>query len=892
MIRKSIPFLQVTFRLFHIGFCLITLIPAAYSQTIEDYHRLWQSEKNEFAADGHEYTHFLEACFHSFSRGNDDQFSEYLSKPWNDYIISAGIEPEYSNFRRSRPVFKLSDLLTVPPPASLSYTEQALGQNSVLNNRLVTPRIRKPENDNFNKGAIKFRFYGNEINLSFDKLLLNTEVKSVSEESTAAFWQQFCRSNNYHLIDQLMDYRDMLGLNDWGYFRLLKGTANHLFPGNKWATDLFCWALALHSGFDVRLAYNQLGSTILFPCANTIYSRQFILINQKKYYLDTELKSAILATYNNNFSGASQQMDLSFHKSLNFTASQTDRKILFTWNDTRYEFNFGYNPSVLRFYENYPRTDALIYFDAPLSSRLKEEIYSQFYPLISKMNKIESSAFLQQFVQNAFEYQPANLQSGGDRFLFPEEIFSRKAFNDKGHAVLYAWLVRNLLKLPVIGLDFQGFYSTAVCFDQPVEGNYYLWHGNKYTYVDPSFLHAPVGIMMPELAGLTPKIINLNNSFVDSEREERIWNLAVGLGAKRGGNYRDMLIDNYGRSFITGYFKDLIRGTLKSVSHPFIACFSQNNSLQWLRKFEGTGEALGFTIDKSNDDEIFIAGSFRGELKLGNDRLQTINNQPDLFFVKFNLNGELLWMKKAGIDSLETNANLTWFVKFDRSGDNFYTIFANEDDRNVKTGFYRNGDNFIYFTGSGKGTTGMFHSDSKKPVETLTNISSEIKKEHSLLISNQCNPAVAGIAAALNTLATPGKEIQGSKLQALLNQYNPVFKTLNPELYNSLGQIELIRNENGIISIKTVSQKPINLPGINLTNNARFTLDQFGNGDISVGIISGINVGNQGIRTSLNSLLINISSGNILFDHDPDHTLRTINFNNTIAARESVNSKK
>jgi len=885
MIKKSISFSHVTSRLFHLGIGLIFLMPATYSQTIEDYRKRWQFEKNQYAADGQEDAHFFEASFNAYSRTFDDQFTEYLSKPWHDYVISDAIEPEHPKPRGTKPVFKLSDLLTVPPPTSLPFQEQTSGYNSVLKDRLVTPRIRKPEGADFNKGTISFRFYGNEINLSYDKLLFTTEVKTVSEESATAFWQQFCRSNNNHLLDQLMEYRDLLGLNDWGYFNLLKVTAHRLFPNNKWATDLLGWALALHSGFDVRLAYNQLGSTILFPCANTIYSRQFILFNQKRYYLDTELKSSLLATYNNNFSGASQVMDLSFHKSLNFRPSQIERKILFTWNDKRYEFNFRYSPSTLRFYENYPRTDAIIYFDSPVSSQLKEEIYSQFYPIISKMNKAEASSFLLQFVQEAFEYPSVNLQNGADRFLFPEEIFSRKACNDKGRAVLYAWLVRNLVKLPVVALDFQGFYSTAVCFDQQMEGDYYLWKGNKYTFADPTFLHAPIGIMMPALSGLTPKIINLNNNFADSDKKNRIWNLAVGLGASRGGNYRDIILDKYGKSFITGFFEDSKRFTKQTVTHPFIACFSRNNSLQWLRKFEGTGKALGFAIENSNDDEFFIAGSFRGELKMGNNRLQTINNQPDLFFVKFNRNGELMWMKKAGIDSLETNDNLTYLIKFDRSGDNFYTHIANEDDRNVNTGFYRNGDNFIYFTGSRNGTTGMQHPDPKRLVATSNNVPSEIKKEHSQLLAEKCNPSIAGIAAVLNTLAIPGTEIKGSQLQALLNQYNPTFNALNPQLYNAIAQIELIRNENGIISISTVGQKSIVLPEIKLTNNARIVLDQFGNRDISVGIISGVEVGNQGIWTSLNSLLINISSGNLIFDYDPDHTLRTVNFNNSIVKK-------
>lgn len=879
---QNSTFYKVISRLFQVGISLVFIITFSHSQTITDYRKRLPIEKNEYASDGQEDAHSLDAGFHANSRARDDEFSEYLSQPWHDYIILPGIEPKQPKTAVKQPVFKLSELQTVPPPTSLPYSEQTKGQSSMWNNKLVTPRIRKPETDDFNKGTISFMFYGNEINLSCDKLLSGIEVKTVSEESATAFWQQFALSNNNHLIDQLMNYRDLLGLNDWGYFCLLKETAHHVYPDNKWGTDLLGWALALHSGFKVRLAYNHLGSTILFPCDNTIYSRQYILIDQIRYYLDTEFKSNILATYNNNLEGASRVIDLTFYKSLNFRASQNVRKIIYTWNKKRFEFNFTYNPSIIRFYETYPRTDAIIYFDSPVSSRLKEDLYSQFYPIISKMNKTEAAAFLLQFVQKAFEYQSINLQNGADRFLFTEEILARNACNDKGRAVLYAWLVRNLVKLHVIGLEFPGFISTAVCFDDPLDGDYYLWHGNKYTFVDPTFLNAPIGIMMPELVKLKPKIINLKNNFADITKDKHIWDLTTGMGALRGGNYRDIVVDNFGRSFITGYFEDIKRSKASEEIHPFIACFSGNNSLQWIRKFEGTGKAFGLAVEIINQDEIFIGGSFQGELKMESHKLHTGNHQPDLFFAKFNQSGEFIWMKKAGIDSLETNANLTYLIKFDRSGDNFYTSFANEDDRNVNTGFYSNGDNFIYFTGSRNGTTGIARFSSQRTSLASINISTEIKKEYTKLVSEKCNSSVAGIIAVLNTLNNAGGEIKGDWLQELLNHDNQLFASLNPQFYNAIAQIAQIRNDNGIITIQTLGQKPINLLGIRLSNNAHIKLDQFDNGDISVGIISGVEVGNQGIWIPLNNLLINGTSGNIVFDYDTDHTLRTLNFTGRI----------
>ena len=878
MSKNSMSFYQNTFRLFWTGISLIFLMPVTYSQTIRDFSDQWPVEKNQYASDGQEDAHYLEASFNAFARKIDDEFSDYLTKDWNDYIISPGNEYEHPKPPANQPIFKLSDLPAIPPPRSLPYFDQD-GDEFSGRNKWTAPRVRKPESDDFNKGTVSFRFYGNEINLSFDKLLLATEVKTASKESAVAFWQQFIRSNNNHLIDQLMDYRDLLGLNDWGYFCLLKETARHLYIGNKWADDLLGWALALHSGYQVRLGYDRSGSTILFPCVNNIYLRQFILIDQTRYYLDTELKSDILVTYGNNLSSATRIIDLSFYKSLNFRSSRVEHKRVFTWNDKHFEFNFNYNPQTLRFYTDYPVTDASIYFDSPVSSGLKEGLYSQFLPIISKMNKAEASALLQQFVQEAFEFQPVNLPNGKDRFLFPEEICALNAFNDKGRAVLYSWLIQNLVKLPVIGLEFPGFFSTAVCFDQPIDGDHYLWQGKKYTIVDPTFRNAPVGISVSKSK---PKIINLRNSYGESETEKHVWSVAISMAASRGGNYSDIVYDSSGRSFITGYFGGALN---TNPTLPFIACFSEKHSLQWLRKFEGSGSAYGFTVENINDDEIYMAGSFSGELKFGKSVIHSSINRPDLFFVKFDHTGELIWMKKTGVDSLEIDANLAYLVKFDRSGDNFFSSLINEDERNIKTGFSINNDNWIYFSGSRNGTTGMKRTSSNRMSETTTGISAEIKKEHSRLISEKCNPAVAGIAAILHLLENPGVEIRGSLLMSLLNQYNPSFRSLNSQLYNALAQIDLIRNENGNISIRTIGQKSINLSGIKMTSNALIKLDHFGNGDISIGIISGFEAGNGGNLIPLNNILVDVSSGNLIFDYDSDHTLRTIDLNRLLVKK-------
>ena len=109
---------------------------------------------------------------------------------------------------------------------------------------------------------------------------------------------------------------------------------------------------------------------------------------------------------------------------------------------------------------------------------------------------------------------------------------------------------------------------------------------------------APVGMIMPELAKQRARIIDSKKSVGDSESEKSAWNKTAGMIAARSGNYCDFTIDCLGRSLIAGYFGNAKRGNSQTAILSFITCYSENNPLQWLRKFQGSGKPYGFAVEK------------------------------------------------------------------------------------------------------------------------------------------------------------------------------------------------------------------------------------------------------------------------------------------------------
>jgi len=839
-------------------------------QSINDLRKLWQNDSFTFLSGNKKEKLFSTSDFSEYAGTRDDEFAGYLKEPWNDYSILAGIEVEPQR-QVGQPIFDESNL-DMSPPVNLAYSNVISSHNYGKGQIRMIPRIRKSESDTYNSLKGVFRFYGQQVNISYDKLLMFSKIGSLSEDSVSGFWKSFARSNSNQLVDQLMDYRDLLGLGDWGYFKLVKAASNHIFTGNVLNADLLAWALMIRSGFDVRLAFNQNSTTILFPCENTIYAKQFVVIGQKRFYLDREMKSQLLVTSQHTFPDNVGMIDLNFYKSMNFNGKLTIRKYSVLWNDKKYLFSMRYNPDLIRFYHDYPQTEPAVYFGAPVSSSLKEDLLGQIYPMLSKMDRPEAAAFLQQFVEKEFGFISGKQSGDFSQSRFAEEVIASKSGDDRSKAVLFSWLVRVLLRLPVVGVQFPGYYSTAVCYDTPLDGNYYYLNREKYYITDPSFINAPIGVTMPVFEGLTPQLIDLSSSYTHQNSASKIWELANKLGAQRGGANRDVVFDRQGRAFITGYFND------KRSSIPFVACFSKGNSLQWIRKFEGNEKSIAFAITKTSDDELYIAGSLNGKIMMNEKELQSGSNKPELFIAQFSQNGELIWMNMVGMDSTAGNEPQTYMVKFDRSGENITTQWSNEDNRNISNGFGKADETGLSFVGSRSSTAEMDHfswTDSKFGVSNENSLSGE-KTSH---------PKVAGVLAVMTQLQGSGSEVTGNQLQTLLIRHYPSFKANNVSLFNAIGQVERFKNENGIVLIQTIGSKPILYNNLKLADGARFSISVFDNGDLSVGIISGFQKVVMQVPLTLNNILIDGSSGNMILDFDHDHTLKTVSTATILSAK-------
>jgi hypothetical protein len=116
---------------------------------------------------------------------------------------------------------------------------------------------------------------------------------------------------------------------------------------------------------------------------------------------------------------------------------------------------------------------------------------------------------LLRFSQTAFGYKVDKELFGREKPMFPDEVLYYDYSNCKDRAILFAYLVRRLTGLEVVGLDYPGHISTAVRFRGNVPGDAVQVRRERFVICDPTYINANAGMCMPQFQGVQPSIITL-----------------------------------------------------------------------------------------------------------------------------------------------------------------------------------------------------------------------------------------------------------------------------------------------------------------------------------------------------------------------------------------------
>lgn len=200
-------------------------------------------------------------------------------------------------------------------------------------------------------------------------------------------------------------------------------------------------------------------------------------------------------------------MDVSLSRSPRLVADVRTKRL----NDREKEYNLAYNKNLVDFYETFPCVDFAIYGQAVPDPIFLESIRRQLAPSLQGMTQEAAINYLLHFVQYAFRYKTDDEQFGYEKWFFAEETLHSSFSDCEDRAILFAQLVRHLLKMPVVLAYYPGRHlATAVRFRDPdTTGDYIIVEGARYLLCDPTYTGANLGMGMPQLKKVPIEIIQL-----------------------------------------------------------------------------------------------------------------------------------------------------------------------------------------------------------------------------------------------------------------------------------------------------------------------------------------------------------------------------------------------
>ena len=163
--------------------------------------------------------------------------------------------------------------------------------------------------------------------------------------------------------------------------------------------------------------------------------------------------------------------------------------------------------SLIDYYNLFPCCDVAVYQIPSVGATVRQSLYPALQQALSGRSETEAADMLLNFVQTAFPYATDDEQFGYERPLFAEETLFYPACDCEDRAVLYSLLVRELLGLDVVLLEYPGHVAAAVCFKGEAPGDYVVVRGKRYTVCDPTYIGAGIGRTMPGMDNASVEVL-------------------------------------------------------------------------------------------------------------------------------------------------------------------------------------------------------------------------------------------------------------------------------------------------------------------------------------------------------------------------------------------------
>lgn len=528
----------------------------AFSQD-DEYQKYLESlkkEQSEFMQSANNQTQELSKEYDEFVTKANAEFAEFLAKEW-------ALFEEFKTQELSMTLPKIDKLPEAPKSdvtdvqsANVQYKDNSeLPQVSDIDNVNIGDAVNyTPRQDNYvvrkvvtNTGVkeisnpsdfvsytkanvissqnVSINFYGKKLDFNVDDKL-RMKNKGVKETEVADYFKEISKMSKEtsDLWKQIDAYVNTMGLNEWGYFCILRSLSESMFSDIDNCVLFNFYMLRNEGGFKVKIARgkdsNKLTLLAVIDNSKEVYSYSFFRFKETE---NTSLKyysiyggggsKESIYTYNNDEQNAGlKQIGLDFHNTLNMGQCDVKRELNIAKINDKLEL--PYNSAHIAYLNDVPMTVFPIYFASPLSIEAQRVFNEKLNAIKQEYTSVQFIDIILNFVQTAFDYKTDDQQFGYEKYFYPEEVIAYPYSDCEDRSALFAWLVTTYTDAKVVGLQYEGHLATAVCFgdDVNISGDMFSYAGKKYYVCDPTYINATIGMTMPQFKDKMPKIVKMS----------------------------------------------------------------------------------------------------------------------------------------------------------------------------------------------------------------------------------------------------------------------------------------------------------------------------------------------------------------------------------------------
>lgn len=450
--------------------------------------------------------------FQEYRDERDREFTAFLKEHWREMELMKGVVRDEKPKPVVMPVAKPQP--PKPEPSADEIPVLIVKPEPVV----ITPKPTEPvqpvpiPGKEYKGLRAHVDYFGTRITFFYDPAFKKSLPYRLNEAALSKFWSELSKVDYEPLLEQLDVQSQALRLNDWGYAVLTNKLSEQIYPTSKNRQALFSWFVLTKAGFRSRVAYDERNVYLLIPSKHQLYDVTYFTFDNERYYAISfdggSSKPGKVYTYDGHYPGAVKKLDLTIRTKAPKGENAEERSLSFDYGGKQYDFIAEYEKERIEFLDTYPQLDLELYFDSEVGEAAESPLLQQLAKELEGMSEQQAVNFLLRFVQTSFKYRTDDKQFGKENYLFPEETIFYPYSDCEDRSIFFAWLVKRLLKLDVVGLNYPGHVATAVNFTQDADGDFVAYNGSRYTVADPTYINATAGMTMPEYSNTKPGVIS------------------------------------------------------------------------------------------------------------------------------------------------------------------------------------------------------------------------------------------------------------------------------------------------------------------------------------------------------------------------------------------------